>query len=144
MRHFNFSTLVGRFGEIRMLDPDASQGALAMWQCSPASAGTLSNEGRLAWAHGVCLGMFFIFHPEAPGVKVNGSSSPKRPCRCNEGASSAPGDRSRDKMGKRQTIACNPMSPLIEESIRQSRHENSRAWIQESRKEVPSGENRCM
>lgn len=57
----NFSTLVGRFGEIRMLDPDASQGALAMWQCSPASAGTLSNEGRLAWAHGVGLGIHFHF-----------------------------------------------------------------------------------
>lgn len=44
-----------------MLDPDASQGALAMWQCSPASAGTLSNEGRLAWAHGVGLGILFQF-----------------------------------------------------------------------------------
>lgn len=59
-----------------MLDPDASQGALATWQCSPASAGTLSNEGRLAWAHGVGLGMLFIFHPAAPGAAPQGSSSP--------------------------------------------------------------------
>ena len=44
-----------------MLDPDASQGASATWQCSPASAGTLSNEGRLAWAHGVGLGILFNF-----------------------------------------------------------------------------------
>ena len=79
---FNFPTLVGRFGEIRMLDPDASQGALATWQCSPASAGTLSNEGRLVWAHGVGLGTIFTQGGlaelvNADGWKPSGGEQPR-------------------------------------------------------------------
>lgn len=70
-----FSTLVGRFGEIRMLDPDTQQVVSAMWSCShPATLGAIFKRrparlGSWGWL-GNPFSFFIRKHPASRSMEV--------------------------------------------------------------------------